>query len=350
LRREYRVSLLSLAGTKEGLDLAKLVCKPLAYTAAPLDSSAEISTFGRAATDVAVAPEKSFWNGLGGLFQSYELPVPKDTAKLEDGKLSAFKICAGDAESYANANSFLVDEVGKAVDEGAARALDFTAISGIIEVVGPAVTEALHQIDQQRRAAALRKFFSDEAKVKHLKDHVGSLKAFFVTMDKYRRMRAMEVVAEQRAALPAQWAAKELAKGGSNAPLQPLIAASTRYDVTYSAQLNPAFAALERSITDLEDIAKGNNEAALIRSAFAASTATLQALEGLRQLSTDNVKREKLQQLIDKLLGKKPKEKRDDDDAPAAAPQERQSSPAPSPPAPAPAAPAPQGGTTTPGV
>jgi len=307
LRKEYRVSFLNSRGTKS-LDLPKLVCEPLAYTAEPLGSSNELSSFGGAARDLASPPDKpTLWDGVASLFTSYELPVPKKPEDLEYVREDSYAVCADDYKELSKIDEFLITAVGSTAGEKSVT----EAISGILEIVGPAVTEALAVVDEHRRASALRDFFSDKEKVARLKSHVTFVKDFAGTMDTYRRRRALERVHKAVLALPEQGPASDPTKAA-------VIEAANKYDLAFAAQMKPAFAEMSESVDGLEKIANGEDEAVFIRSAYNALTRTVRAVEGLQQLSNDPAKKKRLQQLIDQMLGKKPKKE-------GAAPQGEQS-------------------------
>lgn len=296
LRQEYRISLLSRGAAGSSISPAKFVCEPLAYTAAPLGSSGEVAAFGSAAADVAAPPKPSFWNGIAGLFTSYELPPPRNKKELQTLASGTLDDCEKDVAGVPGVNQFLEQRVSAALGAEARSMGD--AVSGIIDIVGPAVTEALTVVDEHRRAAALRTYFSDGDRVKLLYDHIDAVTKFAETMDQYRRLRAMESVTRALQAVPA---------GADEATAKAAIDAAGKYDVAYAAQLKPAFATMAQSVKDLERIAKGEDSAELIRSSFRAARRTLYAIECLQELTNDKAKKKKLQSLIDKLTGHKPK-------------------------------------------
>ncbi len=285
LRKEYRQSLLNLGQAGAPLDLGKFVCEPLGFTSAPLGSSTELSEFGKATREVARPPRSRGWADLvGGLFESYEMPPPRPIEQLQDSRVDAYSDCMDDVTGYSKADSYLVEAVGNTPAAAGSRSM--SAVSGILEIVEPAVLGALETIDEQRRANALRAFFGDERKVAALKAHVNVLREFFVIMDKYRRYRAMQAVAV---------AGSQPASSGS------LVTLAATYDTVFAVQMRLAFEDMDRSIDAMAAVARGDDDVALIFSATDAAIRTIRAVEGIRELTEDGPKKERLQRLLDQL-------------------------------------------------
>jgi len=294
LRNEYRTSLLNLAKPGDVVDLKKFVCEPLGFTAGPLGSGSELSEFGTAARTVAIAPRQRGWFDLiSSLFQSYEIPPPRPVEAMKDVRSDAYASCESDVTGFRGVDAFLVDQVGHALPVAGGRTLD-DAISGIIEVVQPAVLDALDTVDEHRRAQALREFFGDKQKVARLEDHIGVLKQFFSVMDRYRRLRAMEAV--NKVAAPA-WDPENTSRR------QELAGLAARYDTVYALQLEQAFADMELSVHELADVASGKDEVALIYSASAATLHTIRAIEGIAELTEEGPQKKRLRTLVDQLTG-----------------------------------------------
>ncbi len=287
LRKEYRQSLLNLGGAGAALDLGKFVCEPLGYTSGALGSGSELSEFGSAARNVARAPKSpGLAELLGSLFNSYEMPPPRPIEQLQDMRIDAFSDCMNDVKDHAGADGFLVDRVGTTAMAAGGRASLEGAVTGIIEIVEPVMLDVLETIDEQRRARALTAFFSDPQKVATLKAHVGVLRDFFTTMDKYRRLRAMQAIAV---------AARQ------SAPAATLVSLGSAYDTVFAVQMRLAFEDLDRSIDGMVAVANGDDAIALIFSAKDAALRTLRAVEGIRELTEDGPKKERLQRLLDQL-------------------------------------------------
>jgi hypothetical protein len=289
LRREYRSSLLNATPGHAPASLSKFVCEPLGYTAESIGSSGELSGFGNAASTIAIAPRPSGWlDGIAALFRSYDLPAPRPKDAMKEARVDAFTTCMADINGMQGVDTFLVSRVGSTMTAGGRSMSD--SVSGIMEIVEPAVAEALAVVDDHRRAAALRDFFSDKNKVSLLREHIVVLQNFFQVMDQYRRLRAMEAVGKASAAATFD---------GDR-----MISAATHYDTAYASQMRPAFVDMLDSVDSLERIANGEDEAALIFSANAASWRTLRALQGLQELATDTQKKERLQRMINNLSGR----------------------------------------------
>ena len=285
LRKEYRQSLVNLGQAGAPLDLGKFVCEPLGFTSAPLGSGTELSEFGKATREVARPPRSRSWAELvGGLFTSYEMPPPRPIEQLQESRIDAYSDCMDDVTGYSKADSYLVEAVGSTPAAAGSRSM--SAVSGILEIVEPAVLGALDTIDEQRRANALRAFFGDEKKVQALKAHVNVLRDFFTIMDKYRRYRAMQAIA---------------VAGAQPGTSSSLVSLAATYDTVFAVQMRLAFEDMDRSIDAMAAVARGDDDVALIFSATDAAIRTIRAVEGIRELTEDGPKKERLQRLLDQL-------------------------------------------------
>ncbi|MFN9542300.1 MAG: hypothetical protein ACK59B_03805 [Alphaproteobacteria bacterium] len=296
LRKDYRQSLINLGQAGTPVNLGKFVCEPLGYTSGPLGSGSELSEFGNSARNVARAPRSRGWADLvGSLFESYEMPPPRPIEQLQESRIDAYSDCMTDVEAYPGVDAFLLEKVGATAVPAGGRSSMEGAVTGIIEIVEPAILDALDTIDEHRRAAALRAFFADPAKVAGLKAHVRVLRDFFTIMDKYRRLRAMQAIA---------LAGQQQASGN-------LVSLAATYDTVFAVQMRLAFEDMDRSIDAMAAVASGDDEGALIFSAKDAAIRTIRAVDGIRELTEDGPQKERLQRLLDQLQsGGRPPEPR----------------------------------------
>ncbi len=312
-REGYRVSVINrgrpvvdqATPEKRNLEFATVsVCAAIAASSIPSLSGGELTKFGEAATAVATVPDPTFWTALAGLFRDYKIAPPRALKDFDPTVKQVIGRCIEDftfTKDPAKVDQLLIN-YATGGPEGFVAA--FGAFQELLALIEPVVTQALATVDEQRRAAALRDFFSDKSNTTSLKGHVAELVKLSETMDKYRRYRAMQAVRNAIEELPLSWKPYQLKADSPKAAA--LVSAAEGYDTAFQAQISPSFDQMNKALEKLQDVASGSDTLALLESASQSATSLAKAVAAVEKLTSDPESKKRLRSIWRRLLGRKP--------------------------------------------
>jgi hypothetical protein len=317
MRRSYRESLINRgrrapqATTRDAIKEHNAtfadhsICIPAAASATTSLSGTELTKFGEAATNVATVPEPTFWTGVAGLFQDYKIPSPRPLKDFEFAAKTVRDKCTADFnETRESIDKRVYDYVTQTAGATEGVVAGFAAFQELIALIEPVATQALATIDEQRRAAALRDFFSDKKNVGKLKHNIELLVQLSTVMDTNRRLRAMLTARATIEGLPLTWKAYQLKPDSPKAAA--LMTAADAYDAALTAEISPAFAQMSKTLDKLEKVASGEDTLALLQSASESAMSLAKAVVAVEKLTTDPESKKQLRAIWRRLLGKKP--------------------------------------------